>query len=94
MGNIIKLKFDKTVTRLAGYPYGRHIYDTQVKDVIDFSQCVQIEFPEQIVAIASSFVQGFFDEIIKKVGILGIGRQVIVMAPSIDVEDTIIKNLQ
>lgn len=94
MEKVIRLEFDKTVTRLAGYPYGKQVYETQVGNTIDFTQGVQIEFPEQIVSIASSFVQGFFDEIVKKVGILGVGKQVIVVAPSIDVEEKIIKNLQ
>lgn len=94
MENIIQLKFDKTVTRLAGYQYGKQVYDTQVKETIDFTKQVRIEFPEQIVSVASSFVQGFFDEIVRKVGILGVGKQVIVVAPNIDVEDKIIKNLR
>ena len=94
MNNHIKLVFNKTVTRLAGNEYGRLVYNEQVKDKIDYSKTVTIEFPEQIVSIASSFVQGFFAEIIMNVGILGIGKQIIVLAPSIDVENKIIKNLQ
>lgn len=92
--NIIQLKFGKAVTRLAGNDYGRQIYQEQVKDIIDFSSVTQIVFPEQIISIASSFVQGFFDEIIANIGILGIGKQIIIVAPSLDVEKKIIKNLQ
>lgn len=92
--NIIQLKFGKAVTRLAGNDYGRQIYQEQVKDMIDFSSVTQIVFPEQIISIASSFVQGFFDEIIANIGILGIGKQIIIVAPSLDVEKKIIKNLQ
>lgn len=94
MSNHIKLEFSKTVTRLAGNEYGRSVYISQVRDLIDFSQTVTIEFPEQIVSVASSFVQGFFEEIIMKVGILGIGDKVIVVAPGMDVEKKIIRNLQ
>lgn len=92
--NIIHLKFGKAVTRLAGNDYGRQIYQEQVKDIIDFSSVTQIVFPEQIISIASSFVQGFFDEIIANIGILGIGKQIVIVAPSLDVEKKIIKNLQ
>lgn len=92
--NIIQLKFGKAVTRLAGNDYGRQIYQEQVKDIIDFSSVTQIVFPEQIISIASSFVQGFFDEIIANIGILGIGKQIVIVAPSLDVEKKIIKNLQ
>jgi hypothetical protein len=90
----IVLQFDKALTRLAGNEFGKSVFDTQVKDKIDYTQQTEIVFPDQIVAIASSFVQGFFDEIIKNVGILGIGRRVLVVAPSIDVQEKIIKNLQ
>ena len=90
----IHLKFGKAVTRLAGNEYGRQIYQEQVKDRIDFSVVTQIVFPEQIISIASSFVQGFFDEIIANIGILGIGKQIIIVAPSLNVEEKIIKNLQ
>lgn len=94
MKKTIYLEFDKTVTRLAGYPYGKLVYKTQVGTAIDFTQDIEIVFPEQIVSIASSFVQGFFNEIVAKVGILGVGKQIRVVAPSIDVEEKIIKNLQ
>ena len=94
MKNVICLKFDKTVTRLAGYLYGKQVYESQVQKSIDFTQDVRIEFPEQIVSIASSFVQGFFNEIVANVGILAVGKQVMVVAPNLDVEEKIIKNLQ
>lgn len=93
MNNEIKLSFDKTVTRLAGNPYGRLVYEEQVKGKVDYNEVVYITFPDEIIYIASSFVQGFFDEIIKKVGVLGVGRQVIITANGIDVNKTIIKNL-
>lgn len=92
--NSIQLKFGKAVTRLAGNEYGRQVYNEQVKDIIDFSTVTQIVFPEQIISIASSFVQGFFDEIVANIGILGVGKQIIVIAPSLNVEEKIIKNLQ
>ena len=94
MDNRIKLTFDKSLTCLADNPYGRTVYEEQVKGKIDYSQIAYIEFPEQITRIASSFVQGFFEEIVKKVGILGVGKKVIVVAPGVDVEKTIYNNLQ
>ena len=65
MENKVELKFDKTVTRLAGNPYGRLVYEEQVKGKVDFGKTVYITFPDEIIYIASSFVQGFFDEIVK-----------------------------
>ena len=92
--NRIELQFGKAVTRLAGNEYGRKIYNEQVKDIIDFSTKTQIVFPDQIITIASSFIQGFFDEIIANVGFMGVGEQVIIIAPRINVEEKIIKNLR
>lgn len=92
--NTIQLHFGKTITRLAGNEYGRQVYEEQVKDIIDFSTETQIVFPSQIISMASSFVQGFFDEIIANIGILGVGKQIVVIAPGINVEEKIIKNLQ
>lgn len=91
--NRIELQFGKAVTRLAGNEYGRKIYNEQVKDKIDFSTKTQIVFPDQIISIASSFIQGFFDEIIANIGFMGVGEQVIIIAP-INVEEKIIKNLR
>lgn len=68
MENRIVLKFDKAATRLAGNPFGRATYEQQVKDSIHFDERNVIVFPTQIEKIASSFTQGFFEEIVKKVG--------------------------
>ena len=92
--NRIELQFGKAVTRLAGNEYGRKIYNEQVKDKIDFSTKTQIVFPDQIISIASSFIQGFFEEIIANIGFMGVGEQVIIIAPRINVEEKIIKNLR
>ena len=64
----IFLIFDKATTRLAGYPYGRKEYQLQVKEKINYEATNIIIFPNQIEKIASSFIQGFFAEIIEKVG--------------------------
>lgn len=75
---IIELKFDKTITSLAGNPYGRKVFDEQVKDKINYmDQCIII-FPDQIVRVASSFVQGFFKDIVANVGLLNFTNQIII----------------
>lgn len=93
MNKNILLKFDEDITRLAGYPYGKSVYEKQVKDNIDFDEVSVITFPPQIVAIASSFVQGFFEEIVTKVGILGIGDRVIIQTGSENLTKSIFDNL-
>ena len=72
MMKIIQLEFVKSETRLAGFPYGETTYDEQVKNKIldtDFvDNGIKIIFPNQIKKVASSFVQGFFSELINSVG--------------------------
>lgn len=91
--NYICLKFDPVVTRLAGFDYGKEIYQTQVKSQIDFTGQATIEFPTQIIKIASSFVQGFFEDIIDQVGLTQIGNQVRIIAGSPEVVASIFNNL-
>lgn len=75
---IIELKFDSTITSLAGNPYGRKVFEEQVKGRINYEdQCI-IVFPSEIKRIASSFVQGFFKEIIENVGLLNFNSQIII----------------
>lgn len=63
----IELKINKSISRLAGNSYGQEIYNTQVKDVIDFSGKNLIIIPNYIEDIAISFVQGFTLEIFEKI---------------------------
>lgn len=65
---IFKLKFDSNITRLAGNPYGREEYDKQLRGKIDFNNVSVIVFPKEIENIASSFVQGFFADIVDNLG--------------------------
>ena len=74
--NEIYLRFDKMIVGLAGYDYGKTVYEEQVSNKIDFSKKIIIVFPDQIQRIASSFIQGFFDEIVKRIGIAGIEKQI------------------
>ena len=71
----IKLKFKNVITSLAGNSYGKTIFNEQVGD-IDFQQSYNIIFPEQIINIATSFIQGFFEEFVKEIGISGIEKQI------------------
>lgn len=81
MENKFKLKFnDNTITRLAGYTYGKKIFDEQVKGKIEYDKLIIIEFPLQIERVASSFVQGFFEEIIENIGNLNFDKKVKIKA--------------
>ena len=90
----IKLNLPKDFTKLAGNKYGKGIYQTQVKDIIDLNGKIVFVFPDQIDRAASSFVQGFFDEIIKKIGIEGIKSQIDFTTNIPDFKQFVIDNLE
>lgn len=88
------LKFDNSVTRLAGNPYGKSIYESQVKDSYnDYLEKLTIVFPNNIEKVASSFVQGFFSELVLKIGYEGIEKNVEVKSGSKELSDLILKRL-
>lgn len=89
----ICLEFNPMVTRLAGFDFGEDTYREQVEKQIDYSGKTTIVFPKQIIKVASSFVQGFFSEIIAKVGLEGIGSQIIVDAGNKELIASILDNL-
>ncbi len=92
MENRVELLFDSTITRLAGYPFGKEVYDKQVRGKLDYSKVAYIEFPTQIVKAASSFTQGFFEEIINEVGFDGLDEKIILVC-STTLKESIISNL-
>lgn len=91
--NYIKLEFDPTVTRLAGYDYGREIYNSQVVGKINFTKVITIEFPDRIIKVASSFVQGFFKDIIKEIGLEMIHEKVKIVSGNSRLTESIFDNL-
>lgn len=69
MDNKITLNLKTDIIGLAGYEYGKQIYETQVKGNIDINKDFYIEIPSNIQFAASSFVQGFFSHIIEEIGL-------------------------
>ena len=54
---------------------------------------IEIVFPKQIEKVASSFVQGFFSELVSKIGYIGIDQKVTIVSSSSRLSDTIRKNI-
>lgn len=94
MAQQIKLNFQKDFTKLAGNKYGKGIYQTQVKDIINLDEEIVFIIPDQIDRAASSFVQGFFDEIIKKIGIDGIKAKISFVTNIPDFKQFVVDNLE
>ena len=91
--NKVELVFNKAETRLAGFPYGRDVYMKQVNGKVDLSGQIEIVFPKQIEKVASSFVQGFFSELVSKIGYIGIDQKFTIVSSSSRLSDTIRKNI-
>lgn len=93
--NYIYLEFDKTTTRLTYYPYGKEVYETQVKSKLDFSdEVTYIIFPDQIVKTGSSFVQGFFEDIVSKLGFEAIGEKIVIVSKNESLKESVRENLK
>lgn len=63
----IELKFNQTITTLAGNDFGVDTYKAQVKQEVDFKEKVVIIIPQHIERLAISFVQGFTEDIFKHI---------------------------
>ena len=94
MEQTIKLVFKNDLTKLAGNAFGKHTYETQVKELIDFNNAIIFEFPEQVDRVASSFVQGFFDEIVNEIGVHGVEQQINFVSSISDLKDFVLENLE
>lgn len=93
MNNEFVLDIDKTVTKLTGNTLGRKIYDDQVAPYIDFNSEMTFIFPKSIDLLGSSFIQGFFNEIVKTITIRGVEEKVTVISGIPNIKDIIIMSL-
>lgn len=93
MNKRILLEFPKTLTRLTDNPYGKQVFAEQVADKIDYQAENTIVFPKQIIKASSSFVQGFYSEIIKKIGYEGLDEHIIIESENTTLKESIKKNL-
>lgn len=85
---------DTTVASLAGYDYGLSVYEEQVEPKVNYdADKIIIVFPECKKAIASSFVEGFFDHMIKNIGLVGIREKVEIVSDYQKIKEIINKCL-
>ena len=64
----VNLKFDNTVTRLAGFNLGIETYIEQVGNQYSGEGKLLVVFPNCISKVATSFVQGFFSVLVNEKG--------------------------
>lgn len=90
----IELKFNKTMVALAGFPFGQETFKTQVEiSVTNPCESVEIHFPDSIIRIASSFVQGFFDSWLNEYGIEIIRSNVTITSANERIPNQVLENL-
>lgn len=92
--NKISLSFDKTITGLAGNPYGVEEYEKQVKNLFDWKGKNEIIFPTHITKVGISFIQGFFNEILSKIDKNEIDNYVTIKSSSKELTSKIMENLK
>jgi len=92
--NKINLKFDSTITGLAGNPYGFSQYIEQVREIFDWNGLNEIIFPKNIEKIGISFIQGFFQEILGKIDKSEIDNYVKITTTSEDLTKKVVGNLK
>ncbi|MGF2154926.1 hypothetical protein [Lactococcus lactis] len=91
----IILDFDKTTSRLSGNPYGKEVYHSQVEDkYTDYSEPLTLVFPNHIKKVAFSFVQGFFTDLVSKIGYEGIENNIKIEAGDQKIVDEIISRIE
>ena len=88
----IELKSDKTISSLAGNSYGRECFNKFVGKV-DYDEMYEIVFPSHVLYIATSFIQGFFDEFVKVDGVVGIQDKVKIESSITNLKEVIIDAL-
>lgn len=63
------LEIPSNITCLAGYEYGKEIWNTQcLRDDFEANEDHYISFPEQIEGVTISWVDGFFEYLIETIG--------------------------
>ena len=60
--NVAFIDLPKELTHLAGHQYGKTVFDS-IKAQMDYDKPITFVFPGRITHVATSFIQGFFEEI-------------------------------
>lgn len=92
----IEIIVDKTLSGLAGFDYGKKVYNNQVKNKLselDYKNGFYIVFPSEIKRVASSFVQGFFSELMTDYGYYKVVNMVKIESSSDKLTNYIVESL-
>lgn len=93
MKNKVTLNIDKDIVSLAGYDFGKSIYCSQVKENININENFSIEIPSNVKFVASSFVQGFFSDIINEIGLLAAEERIHIISENTQLSKSFMNKL-
>lgn len=93
MENKVTLLLSEDIIGLAGYEYGIQIYESQVRNNIDINKDFYIEIPSNIQFVASSFVQGFFSNIIDQIGLSFTEQRAKILSENANIKEKFLKKL-
>ena len=93
MDNVIRLEFEKSLSGLAGYDFGLAVYYEQIEKKVNLEGKNIVVFPDNVQRVASSFTQGLFAEIVKKIGYDGVEKKIEIRARTKELEYRIYEDL-
>lgn len=67
--NQIILKFNENETRLVGNGVGKCIYESQIKNKVDYSVVNILKIPKEIEDVSISFVKGLTEDIFNNISL-------------------------
>ena len=93
--NGFRIKVDPKITVLAGFEYGREIWNTQCasNNNVDVNQDYYLILPAQIECVAPSFVNGFFESIVEKIGAKNAAERLHVILVNRALEEDVKENI-
>ncbi|MFA5470694.1 MAG: hypothetical protein WC219_01420 [Acholeplasmataceae bacterium] len=92
--NTIELIFSNSIVTLTGNPFGRKIYETQVKEKFRYNEINEILFPEHIEKVAISFSQGLIHEILGKINKNELEKYIVIKASSDELQQKILADMK
>ena len=77
--NVAFIDVSEDLTHLAGHQYGRNVFNS-IQSSFNYDEPITIVFPGRITHIATSFIQGFFEEIMNHWSVLDLENKMFVIS--------------
>ena len=74
----IKLIFNGSLSSLCGNPFGKKVFDDQVKKYMSDDDQIKVIIPDSIDSVSMSFAQGFVSFVAEKYGMPNVTKHLII----------------